>query len=114
MNDGMMNKLYGFMVSRLSFSITIKPFSHITIITLLLACSDPPAPALLYEDRKIVDSLYQLEYEEIVDSLDAACDTLLATEIDETIDSILKIRLVEIVKQKQRYQKLKAKENEEL
>lgn len=114
MNGGMMNKLYGFMVSGLSFSVAIKLFSYTTIIILFLACSDPPVPALLYEDRKIVDSLYQLEYENIVDSLDAACDTMLATQIDETVDSILKIRLVEIIKQKQRYQQLKAKENEEL
>lgn len=107
-----MNRFYGFMVSCLKYYlVTIKPFSHLTLTALLIACSDPPAPALLYEDRKIVDSLYQLEYEKMVDSLDAACDTTLITKLDETVDSILKIRLVEIVKQKQRYQQLKAKEN---
>ncbi|MEM8525757.1 MAG: hypothetical protein AAGG68_14035 [Bacteroidota bacterium] len=92
--------------------VAIKPFNTLALITLLSACSEPPAPALLYEDRQVVDSLYQLEYEKMVDSLDAACDTMLITQIDETVDSILKVRLVEIVKQKQRYQKLKAKENE--
>jgi len=96
-------KFYGFIVLWLKRYV-LKLYSTMTIITLMLACSDPPAPALLYEDRKIVDSLYQLEYEKIVDSLDAACDTMLRVQMDATVDSILKIRLVEIVKQKQRYQ----------
>jgi len=84
----------------------------IILILLLTACSDPPAPALLYEDRQVVDSLYQLEYEKIIGSLDTACQKMLEEQIEPTVDSILKIRLVEIVRQKQRYQRLKAKENE--
>ncbi|MEL6942630.1 MAG: hypothetical protein AAFO82_08170, partial [Bacteroidota bacterium] len=79
----------------------LQPYITITILTLIFACSDPPPPALLYEDRQVIDSLYQIEYENMVDSLDAACEEMLESQIEETVDSILKIRLVEIVKQKQ-------------
>ncbi|MEM0992668.1 MAG: hypothetical protein AAF847_20410 [Bacteroidota bacterium] len=78
----------------------------LSLLVLLLswnACSEPPTPSLLYADRKIVDSLYQLEYQIMADSLDIACEKLQTESLDVVVDSLLKVRLVEIIKQKARY-----------
>lgn len=70
---------------------------------MLLGCSEPPPLSLRYSDREVVDSLYNLEYEKIIDSLNTKCETLTTSKMNNTIDSILRIRLIEVAKQKNRY-----------
>lgn len=74
---------------------------------LMFACSEPPPPSFSLEERQLVDSLYQIEYELIVDSLDADCEQLQITQLKPLIDSLLKVRMAEVIRQKQRYQQQK-------
>ncbi len=72
---------------------------------ILLGCSEPPPLALRYSDRELVDSLYNLEYEKIIDSLNTKCEILTNNKMNTTIDSILRVRLIEVAKQKNRYKR---------
>ncbi|MEM9889104.1 MAG: hypothetical protein AAF849_24720 [Bacteroidota bacterium] len=81
-----------------------RSFYSLLLMLVFQACSEPPTPNLLYADRQIVDSLYQLEYEEMVDSLDTDCEKMQEAQLELMVDSLLKVRLVEIIRQKERYQ----------
>ncbi|MEM1327749.1 MAG: hypothetical protein AAGI23_17440 [Bacteroidota bacterium] len=76
----------------------------LVVPTFLGSCSEPPAPSFSLQDRQLVDSLYQMEYEQIVDTLDAQCEIMQTTQLDQIVDSLLKERLVEVMQQRQRYQ----------
>ncbi len=73
------------------------------LVLILFSCSDPPPLTLRYSDRELVDSLYNLEYEKIIDSLNTNCEILTKSKMNTTIDSILRVRLIEVAKQKNRY-----------
>ena len=81
------------------FFIFIGWISH-----LVLSCSEPPPPSLRYEDREVVDSLFNVEYDKLKDSLDSMCNRIKETTLQTAVDSILLVRLKEIAKQKSRYQ----------
>ncbi|MCF8247922.1 MAG: hypothetical protein K9J37_22295 [Saprospiraceae bacterium] len=65
---------------------------------LLAACTEPPAPTLVYRDRELVDSLYRHQ----VDSLKPIYDSLCTAHFDSAVqfktDSMLKVRTTEIQK----------------
>lgn len=76
----------------------------IVIGYLAIQCSEPPALTIRYEDREVIDSLYNLEYEAIIDSLNLDCDSMKSQKLSIVTDSILKVRLIEVAKQKKRFQ----------
>ncbi|NJL74242.1 MAG: hypothetical protein HC892_03565, partial [Saprospiraceae bacterium] len=69
-----------------------------------VSCSEPPPPSLRYEDREVVDSLFNVEYDKLKVSLDSICTHIKTTTLQTAVDSILLVRLKEIAKQKSRYQ----------
>jgi hypothetical protein len=83
----------------------IKKISLCLLVSLIIqACSPPPPPTLSFEDRDKVDSLFNIEYDKIKDTLDVLCASIKLKTIQPAVDSILLVRLREIAKQKSRHQ----------
>ena len=72
------------------------------ILFSLGACTEPPPPMLTSKDRNIVDSLSKLKAKELKPFYDSLCDATFDQEVEKAIDSIMRVRLVEIAKQKER------------
>lgn len=82
-----------------------KKISRCLLVGLILgACSPPPPPSLSFDDREKVDSLFNIEYDKIKDTLDVLCANIKLKTVQPAVDSILLVRLQEIAKQKSRYQ----------
>jgi hypothetical protein len=78
---------------------------NIALFVLLMSCSEPPTPSISLKDRQLIDSLYQIEYELIVDTLDVQCERMQVEQLDQVVDSLLTIRLAEVARQRKRYKK---------
>ncbi len=93
------------MQKKLLCTLTVyRLFTLLIISCCTLQCSEPPPLTLRYEDRQVVDSLYNLAYEAVIDSLNLQCETIKAERLEAVTDSILKVRLVEIAQQKKRFE----------
>ncbi len=68
-----------------------------------VACTEPPTPSLRQADRQLIDSLYTLHYDSIKVALDSNCVVLQETRLEPAVDSILKRRIVEEAKLKNKY-----------
>lgn len=74
------------------------------IILFAVSCTKPPPPSLRSVDRQLIDSLYSLHYDSVKTLLDSNCAILRAEILEQATDSILKRRLVDMAKLKNKYQ----------
>lgn len=75
------------------------------IFFLLVACSEPPAPKLRLNNRRIADSIYKEQIPMLTTEQDSLCKLLEEEHLDEVIDSILNLRRAKIKAQIQRSKK---------
>ncbi|MCB0617244.1 MAG: hypothetical protein KDC43_24310 [Saprospiraceae bacterium] len=69
------------------------------LLTAATACTEDPPPTLDGTDRKIIDSLYQMEVNRIKPVLDSLCESRFDSLLQVAVDSILEVRNAEIEKQ---------------
>lgn len=68
----------------------------------LASCTEPPPPTLSYEDRNLVDSLYQEAVVLRRPLIDSVCDVRFDSLVFNYSDSLLPLRQQEIARQLQR------------
>ncbi len=63
---------------------------------LCLSCTDPPPEQLTYKQRKLGDSLAQIEMKRVADSIDSTCELRFEEYVQTAYDSILRNRKKDI------------------
>lgn len=79
-----------------------------SIALALTACIEPPPPSLSYEDRTLVDSLYQEAVLTLRPEIDSTCTARTDSMVAFYRDSLLPVRRQEIARQLQRIRQYEA------
>ena len=63
-----------------------------TTVVIFAACTEPPAPTLVYKDREVVDSLYRHKVDSLKPIFDSLCTSHFDSAVQFKTDSMLKVR----------------------
>lgn len=72
------------------------------VLLLLIACEEGPPPALTSSQREMIDTLYLRKVEVLRPQLDSICDANFAANVQQAVDSLVKVRKEEEARLRER------------
>jgi len=86
----------------------MKSLLGIFCLIFLVSCTEEAPLTLSADDRKLIDSLYIKQVNELKPEIDSLCELNFDKRVANLVDSILQERQVEIEEQVRRLQEIKA------